>query len=140
MNRFPVLLAALVISGASSHAGDLDPAGFAESMPGASWKQVMKEFKKLDRNDDGLLSRTEREIKGEIHRGYRNLYYIPDEAQEGLPLKWTAGVNIVWDDHTASGRTEFWRLLMTVRSLRPAQRAAAWREWLQLRKAAREAT
>lgn len=28
-----------------------------------------------------------------------NLYYIPDEAQESLPLKWTAGVNFIWDDN-----------------------------------------
>ncbi|MEK7949722.1 hypothetical protein [Luteolibacter soli] len=28
-----------------------------------------------------------------------DLYYIPDEAQESLPLKWTAGVNVVWDDN-----------------------------------------
>lgn len=28
-----------------------------------------------------------------------DLYYIQDEAQESLPLKWTAGVNLTWDDN-----------------------------------------
>lgn len=28
-----------------------------------------------------------------------DLYYIPGEAQESLPLKWTAGVNFIWDDN-----------------------------------------
>ncbi|MCW1924848.1 hypothetical protein OKA05_19950 [Luteolibacter arcticus] len=28
-----------------------------------------------------------------------DLYYIPDEAQESLPLKWQAGVNFIWDDN-----------------------------------------
>jgi hypothetical protein len=28
-----------------------------------------------------------------------NLYHIQDEAQESLPLKWSAGVNLTWDDN-----------------------------------------
>jgi len=28
-----------------------------------------------------------------------DLYHIPDEAQESMPLKWTAGVNLTWDDN-----------------------------------------
>lgn len=28
-----------------------------------------------------------------------DLYYIQDEAQESLPLKWTAGANLIWDDN-----------------------------------------
>ena len=123
-----------------AHAEPLDPLDLAEGMPGATWKQVMKEFHRLDSDRDGVLSRAERQIEGEIHRKYqaRNLYYISDEAQVTLPLRWTAGVNFVWDDGTVT-RAEFWRMLMISRSLRPAQRAAAAREWLQFRREAREA-
>lgn len=35
-----------------------------------------------------------------------NLYHIQDEAQDSLPLKWSAGVNLTWDDNvnpTAGG-------------------------------------
>ena len=35
-----------------------------------------------------------------------SLYYTQDEAQESLPLKWTVGVNLTWDDNvnpTATG-------------------------------------
>ncbi|MCW1912757.1 outer membrane beta-barrel protein [Luteolibacter sp. GHJ8] len=35
-----------------------------------------------------------------------SLYHIQDEAQESIPLKWTAGVNLTWDDNvnpTATG-------------------------------------
>lgn len=28
-----------------------------------------------------------------------NLYYIPNETQEGLPLTWSVGVDFVWDDN-----------------------------------------
>ncbi len=28
-----------------------------------------------------------------------SLYYVQDEAQESLPLKWTVGVNLTWDDN-----------------------------------------
>jgi hypothetical protein len=133
MKRFPVLLAVLLFSGGSSHAGELDPAGFSESMPGASWKRVMKEFRKLDRNDDGLISRAEREIEGEVHKAYRGLYEFTDHAQESLPLKWTTGVNLVWDDGVMT-TAEFWNLLATVRSLPTGQRVAAQRSWLLLRK------
>ncbi len=139
MNRIPSLLAVLLFSTGASDASELDPAGLAESMPGASWKQVMKEFRKLDRNDDGVLSRSPREIEGEVHAGYSSLYEFPDRAQESLPLKWTAGVNLVWDDGVMT-TAEFWKLLMTARSLPPRQRTAAVREWLLLRKAALGAT
>lgn len=30
---------------------------------------------------------------------HADLYHIQDEAQESLPLKWTAGVNFTWDDN-----------------------------------------
>jgi len=30
-----------------------------------------------------------------------NLYYIAEEAQDGTPLKWTAGLNGIWDDNPA---------------------------------------
>lgn len=33
---------------------------------------------------------------GSVHG---DLYYIQDEAQESLPLKWTAGANFTWDDN-----------------------------------------
>lgn len=31
--------------------------------------------------------------------GQASLYYIPGEAQESLPLRWTVGVNATWDDN-----------------------------------------
>jgi hypothetical protein len=34
-------------------ATSLDPLGLAEQLPSSSWKQVMKEFRRLDTNEDG---------------------------------------------------------------------------------------
>ncbi len=124
MKTLPKITAAFAAAG-SLQAGSLDPAGLADQMPGSSWKQVMKEFRRLDTDDDGRLSRDERE-----------LYHIRDEAQENLPLKWTTGVILVWDDRTFT-RGDLWRLLATLRSLPPSQQAAARRSWLASRKANR---
>lgn len=33
----------------------------------------------------------------------QGLYYVGDEAQESLPLKWVVGTNLVWDDNVAPG-------------------------------------
>lgn len=126
MRTLPKITAAFVFAAAGSlQAGPLDPVGLAGQMPGSSWKQVVKEFRRLDTDDDGRVSRDERE-----------LYHIQDQAQESLPLKWTTGVNLVWDDQTFT-RAEFWRLLATLRSLPPGQQAAARRSWLASRKANR---
>lgn len=126
MKTFHRITAAIAFAAAGSlQASSLDPVGLAVQMPGSSWKQVMKEFRRLDTDDDGRVSRDERE-----------LYHIQDEAQENLPLKWTTGVNLVWDDQTFT-RAEFWRLLATLRSLPPGQQAAARRSWLASRKSNR---
>jgi hypothetical protein len=124
VQSLPKIAAAFAVAG-SLQASPLDPVGLAGQMPGSSWKQVMKEFRRLDTNEDGRLSRDD-----------RDLYHIPDEAQENLPLKWTTGVTLVWDDNVFT-RAEFWRLLATLRSLPPAQQAAARRSWLASRKAER---
>lgn len=92
----------------------------------------MKEFRKLDRNEDGVLSRSERGIEGDPQTTYRGLYSFHDQARSPLPLKWTTGVELVWDDGVMS-TAEFWKLLSTVRKLPPGQRAAAQRSWLLLR-------
>jgi predicted porin len=34
-----------------------------------------------------------------------NLYYVGEEAQEGTPLKWVAGLNGIWDDNPAPTAT-----------------------------------
>jgi hypothetical protein len=34
-----------------------------------------------------------------------NLYYISEEAQDGTPVKWTAGLNGIWDDNPAPTST-----------------------------------
>ena len=124
MKTLPKIAAAFAAA-SSLQACPLDPVGLAGQMPGSSWKQVMKEFRRLDTNDDRRVSRDE-----------RSLYHIQDEAQENLPLKWTAGVNVVWQDKTVT-RAEFWQLLATLRSLPPSQQAAERRSWLASRKAAR---
>jgi hypothetical protein len=124
MNQLPTITL-LVATAGSLQANPLDPIGLAGQIPGSSWKQVMQEFRRLDTNDDGRLSRDE-----------RDLYHIQDEAQETLPLKWTTGVTLVWEDRVFT-RAEFWRLLATLRSLPPGQQAAARRSWLASRKAAR---
>jgi hypothetical protein len=54
-----------------------------------------------------------------------------------LPLKWTTGVNLVWEDNIFT-RAKLWRLLATLHSLPLGQQAAARRSWLASRKAARE--
>lgn len=118
-------IAAIFAAAGPLQAGSLDPVGLAGQMPGSSWKQVMKEFRRLDTDDNGRLSRDE-----------RDLYHIQDDAQENLPLKWTTGVNLVWEDHVVT-RADFWRLLGTLRSLPPGQQAAARRSWLTSRKANR---
>ena len=118
-------IAAIFACTSSLQANSLDPVDLGEQMPGSSWKQVMKEFRRLDINDDGRLS-----------RGERSLYHIQDEAQQSLPLKWTTGVNLIWEDRVFT-RAEFWRLLATLRSLPPGQQAAARRSWLASRKAER---
>lgn len=92
----------------------------------------MKEFRKLDRNDDGVLSRSERGVEGETPVAYRSLYSLHDQSRSPLPLKWTSGVELVWDDGVMS-TAEFWKLLSIVRKLPPGQRAAAQRSWLLLR-------
>lgn len=97
----------------------------------------MKEFRELDRNDDGFLSRTERQIEGEQDKSYRSLYHIQDHAQPLLPLKWTTGVNLVWEDNVMT-TAEFWKLLSTARSLPRGQRVAAQRSWLLLRRMLRD--
>lgn len=126
MRALPKITAAFLSAATGSlQARPLDPVGLAQQMPGSSWKQVMKEFRRLDTNDDGRVSRDE-----------RSLYHIQDGAKENLPLKWTAGVNLVWDDRTFT-RAEFWQLLATLRSLPPSQQAAARRSWLASREAAR---
>ena len=126
MKTHPKIIAAYVFAAVGSlQANPLDPVGLAEQMPGSSWKQVMKEFRRLDTNDDGRISRDE-----------RDLYHIQDAAQESLPPKWTTGVNLVWEDNVFT-RAEFWRLLATLRSLPPGQQAAARRSWLASRKMAR---
>lgn len=122
MKTLPKITVAIVAAAGSLQAGSLDPVGFAGQMPGTSWKQVMKEFRRLDTDDDGRVSRDERE-----------LYHIQDEAQENLPLKWTTGVNLVWEDKVFT-RADFWRLLATLRSLPPSQQAAARRSRLASRK------
>lgn len=38
-------------------------------------------------------------VASSLGAAHANLYYIPDEAQESLPLKWSAGINVVWDDN-----------------------------------------
>ncbi|WP_193212431.1 hypothetical protein [Luteolibacter marinus] len=38
-------------------------------------------------------------IASSLGVAYGDLYYIQDEAQESLPLKWTAGVNLTYDDN-----------------------------------------
>ena len=122
MKTLPKITAAIVAAAGSLHAGSLDPAGLARQMPGSCWKQVMKEFRRLDTDDDGRVSRDERE-----------LYHTQDQAKESLPLKWTTGVNLVWEDKVFT-RADFWRLLATLRSLPPSQQAAARRSWLASRK------
>jgi hypothetical protein len=94
-------------------------------MPGSSWKQVMKEFRRLDTDGNDRVSRDE-----------RNLYHIQDAAKESLPPKWTTSVNLVWEDNVFT-RAELWRLLAPLQSLPPGQQAAARRSWLASRKMAR---
>lgn len=122
MKTLPKITVAIVAAAGSLQASPLDPLGLAGQMPGSSWKQVMKEFRRLDTDDDGRVSRDERE-----------LYHIQDPAQESLPLKWTTGVNLVWEDKVFT-RADFWRLLATLRSLPPSQQAAARRSRLASRK------
>jgi hypothetical protein len=124
MIKLPTITVALATAG-FLEAKALDPISLAEQMPGSSWKQVMKEFRRLDTNDDGRISRDE-----------RDLYHIQDAAQESLPPKWTTGVNLVWEDNVFT-RAELWRLLATLHSLPPGQQAAARRSWLASRKMAR---
>lgn len=112
-------------SAVSLQASSLDPVDLAGQMPGSSWKQVMKEFRRLDTDENGRLSRDE-----------RSLYSIQDEARDTLPLKWTTGVNLVWEDN-GFNRAGFWRLLAALQSLPPGQQAAARRSWLATRKASR---
>ncbi len=38
-------------------------------------------------------------VASSLGAAHANLYYIPDEAQESIPLKWSVGVNMVWDDN-----------------------------------------
>jgi hypothetical protein len=38
-------------------------------------------------------------IASSLGAAHGDLYHIQDEAQESLPLKWTAGVNLTWDDN-----------------------------------------
>lgn len=38
-------------------------------------------------------------VASSLGAAHANLYYIPDEAQESLPLKWMAGVDFIWDDN-----------------------------------------
>jgi Putative beta-barrel porin 2 len=43
----------------------------------------------------GLLSAASASAQG--------LYYVGNEAQESLPLKWVVGSNVIWDDNVAPG-------------------------------------
>jgi hypothetical protein len=112
-------------SAVSLQASSLDPVDLAGQMPGSSWKQVMKDFRRLDTDENGRLSREE-----------RSLYSIQDEARDTLTLKWTIGVNLVWEDNGFT-RAGFWRLLAALQSLPPGQQAAARRSWLATRRASR---
>jgi hypothetical protein len=38
-------------------------------------------------------------VASSLGAAHANLYYIPDEAQESVPLKWQVGINAVWDDN-----------------------------------------
>jgi hypothetical protein len=38
-------------------------------------------------------------LASSLGSAHADLYYIPGEAQESLPLKWTAGINLIWDDN-----------------------------------------
>ena len=38
-------------------------------------------------------------VASSLGAAHADLYYIPDEAQESLPLKWSVGVNFTWDDN-----------------------------------------
>jgi hypothetical protein len=38
-------------------------------------------------------------IATSLGAAHGDLYHIQDEAQESLPLKWSAGVNLTWDDN-----------------------------------------
>ena len=124
MIKLPTITVALATAG-FLEAKALDPISLAEQMPGSSWKQVMKEFRRLDSDGNGRLSKEE-----------RSLYSIQDEARDTLPLKWTTGVNLVWEDNGFT-RAGFWRLLAALQSLPPGQQAAARRSWLAARKANR---
>lgn len=105
------MIALLLASAGSLQASPLDPIDLAGQMSGSTWKQVMKEFRRLDTNEDGRLSRDE-----------RDLYHIQDEAQQNLPLTWTTGVTLVWDDNVFT-RAEF--LAAAGDPALPATRAAS---------------
>jgi len=38
-------------------------------------------------------------VASSLGAAHANLYYIPNETPESVPLKWSVGVNLVWDDN-----------------------------------------
>jgi len=46
-------------------------------------------------------------VASSLGAAHANLYYIPDEAQESIPLKWQVGINAVWDDNVNPTAAQF---------------------------------
>lgn len=112
----------------------IDPAEFAGNAKGKAWMTAMIDFVKRDADNDGLLS------AGEYAPAKTNggdLHDTP-EVQEAVPLKWTTGINLTWEDGVVSAkeRKSFNALL---KKATPAQRQALKGYWDALQAAVLEA-
>ena len=104
--------------------GFIDPVEFAGNAKGRAWNKAMSNFEKRDADDDGLLSSSE---YGPAKSNGGGLYYVPGE-QEAIPLKWTTGVNFIWQDGTAS-KKERRSFKSTLKKAAPAQREELQAYW-----------
>ena len=60
------------------------------------------------------------------------MYHIQGESREDLSLKWTTGINLIYDDGIVS-RFERKQVLLFLRSLPPAPRVRYLMSWNRLR-------
>ncbi|WP_193210480.1 hypothetical protein [Luteolibacter marinus] len=63
----------------------------------------------------------------------RGLYYIQGQTRESLALKWTTGINLIYDDGIVS-RSELWEVYRFLRTLRPVPRVRYLQSWVRLKR------
>lgn len=114
--------------------GYIDPAEFAGKAKGRAWNKAMANFEKRDADEDGLLSSAEYAPAKTSDGGLDD---IPGD-QEAVTLKWTKGINLIWEDGVVS-KKERKSFKSTLKKASPVQRDELQDYWDALEAAVLEA-